>query len=139
MEYPGHSLREGLTPPQRYSRCILQPQPTGLRWFIVIFMTLVGGRGGLTPLQRYSRCILLPQPTGLTWFLFSIRTLVRGWGSYPSADRQSVYSTALGSKSVLFDSLFFFWWGGGICGFSTLVGYLMPNPVYTYILNTYYF
>ena len=27
--YPGHSLGGGLTPLQRSSRCILQPQPTG--------------------------------------------------------------------------------------------------------------
>ena len=29
MSYPGHSLGGGLTPLQRCSRCILQPQPTG--------------------------------------------------------------------------------------------------------------
>ena len=29
MSYTGHSLRGGLTPLQRSSRCILQPQPTG--------------------------------------------------------------------------------------------------------------
>ena len=28
MSYPGHSLGRGLTPLQRSSRCILQPQPT---------------------------------------------------------------------------------------------------------------
>ena len=25
----------------------------------------------------------------------------------------------------------------GFCGRSTIVGYLMPNPLYTYILNIY--
>ena len=29
VSYPGHSLGRGLTPLQRCSRCILQPQPTG--------------------------------------------------------------------------------------------------------------
>ena len=29
VSYPGHSLGGGLTPLQRCSRCILQPQPTG--------------------------------------------------------------------------------------------------------------
>ena len=29
VSYPEHSLGEGLTPPQRCSRCILKPQPTG--------------------------------------------------------------------------------------------------------------
>ena len=29
MSYPGHTLVGGLTPLQRSSRCILQPQPTG--------------------------------------------------------------------------------------------------------------
>ena len=28
VSYPGHSLGEGLTPPQRCSWCVLQPQPT---------------------------------------------------------------------------------------------------------------
>ena len=28
-------------------------------------------------------------------------------------------------------------WFGGFYGISTLVGYLMPNPLYTYILNVY--
>ena len=31
MSYPGHSFGGGLTPLQRYSRCILQLQPTGHR------------------------------------------------------------------------------------------------------------
>ena len=30
MSYPGHSLRRGLTPRQKWSWHILQPQPTGL-------------------------------------------------------------------------------------------------------------
>ena len=29
------------------------------------------------------------------------------------------------------------WWWVGFYGISTIVGYLMPNPVYTYILNIY--
>ena len=29
VSYPGHSLGGGLTPLQRCSQCILQPQPTG--------------------------------------------------------------------------------------------------------------
>ena len=29
VSYPGHSWRGGLIPLQRYSQCILQPQPTG--------------------------------------------------------------------------------------------------------------
>ena len=29
VSYAGHSLDGGLTPPQRWNRCILQPQPTG--------------------------------------------------------------------------------------------------------------
>ena len=33
--YPGHSLVEGLTPLQRSSRCILQPQPTEQALFFV--------------------------------------------------------------------------------------------------------
>ena len=44
-----------LTPLQRYSRCILQPQAT---WPLVQWLG-----GCLTPLQRYSRCILQPQAT----------------------------------------------------------------------------
>ena len=56
-----------LTPPQRCSRCILQPQSSGpaIRLFYVIPRTLVGGKGELTPLLRCSRCILQPQPIGL--------------------------------------------------------------------------
>ena len=44
VSYPRHSLEGGLTPWQRCSRSILQPQPTGLRWFSVISTILVGGR-----------------------------------------------------------------------------------------------
>ena len=30
------------------------------------------------------------------------------------------------------------WFGlVGFCGISTIVGYLMPNPLYTYILDIY--
>ena len=28
-------------------------------------------------------------------------------------------------------------WFGWVDGISTIVGYLMPNPLYTYILNIY--
>ena len=31
MSYPGHFIGGGLTPQQRYSCCILQPQPTWLK------------------------------------------------------------------------------------------------------------
>ena len=48
----------GLTPLQRCSRRILQPQPTGL--------TFVGGGGVLTSLERFSRCVFdSPQPRQL--------------------------------------------------------------------------
>ena len=43
VSYPGHSLGGGLTPLQRSSRCILQPQPTGqsshssfLLWLVIL-------------------------------------------------------------------------------------------------------
>ena len=55
VSYPGYLLGS-LTPLQRCSWCILQPQPTRPQdtyW------------GSLTPLQRCSWCILQPQPTGL--------------------------------------------------------------------------
>ena len=42
VSYPEHSLGGGFTPLQRCSQCILQPQPTGLRWFCVISRILVG-------------------------------------------------------------------------------------------------
>ena len=50
--------------------------------------------GGHTSLQRCSRCILQAQPTGLDGLVSYIRTLV-GERLYPSAEMQSVYSTAL--------------------------------------------
>ena len=59
----------GLTPLQRCSRYILQPQLTGPQdtdW------------GSLAPLQRCSRCILQPQPTGQVelCITFNIGTIV---------------------------------------------------------------
>ena len=72
-------LRRGsLTPLQRCSRCILQPQPTRL-WLNGGFTSLqkcsrcilqpqptrLWLKGGFTSLQKCSRCILQPQPTGL--------------------------------------------------------------------------
>ena len=77
MSYPEPLLRWGLTPLQRCSRCILQPQPTRPRWFNVIIRTLVGGEF-FAPLQRCSRYILLLQPTGLRWFNVICRTFVGG-------------------------------------------------------------
>ena len=65
-----------LTSLQRSSRCILQPQLTGpqdTRW------------GSITPLQRSSQCILQPQLTG---------PQDTRWGSLNPLQRSSVYSTA---------------------------------------------
>ena len=50
--YAGHRGVGSLTSLQRYTWCILQPQPTGSCW------------GSLTPLQICSWCILQPQATG---------------------------------------------------------------------------
>ena len=38
-------------------------------------------------------------------------------------------------KSYLYIYIKYIWFG--LVGLSTLVGYLMPNPIYTYILNIY--
>ena len=55
--------------------------------------------------------------------------------SYFSADMQLVYSKALANwaKSITFESSE----GWVVCfyGISTIAGYLMPNPVFTYFLN----
>ena len=71
-----------LTPLHISSRCILQPQPTGLTVFSVISRTLVVGVG-ITSLHISSRCILQPQPTGLTVFSVIFRTLIVGVGITP--------------------------------------------------------
>ena len=42
------------------------------------------------------------------------------------------------SKSSLYIYIKYIWFGlVGFYGISTIVGYLMPNPLYTYILNKY--
>ena len=42
------------------------------------------------------------------------------------------------AKSSLYIYIKYIWFGWvGFYGISTIVGYLMPNPLYTYILNTY--
>ena len=41
VSYPGHLLVGGLTPRQRCSRYILQPQPTGLIWTIAIILIVI--------------------------------------------------------------------------------------------------
>ena len=143
-----------LTPLQRCSQCILQPQATGLfvggvlplcRDAVNVFYSpkrldsLLGESypsaemqsmystapsdwtlcwGSLTPLQRCSQCILQPQATGL--FVGGVLPLCRDavnvfyspkrldsllGESYPSAEMQSVYSTAptnLATYHVLF-------------------------------------
>ena len=47
VSYPGHWLGGGLTPPQKCSRCILQPQPTiqrGRRGWIRAFQNVISAR-----------------------------------------------------------------------------------------------
>ena len=56
-----HPTRWGLIPLQRFSRCILQPQPTELPGHVV---------GSLTPLQKCSRCILLAPSLSVDWATF---------------------------------------------------------------------
>ena len=42
------------------------------------------------------------------------------------------------TKSSLYIYIKYIWFGWvGFYGLSTIVGYLMPNPLYTYILNIY--
>ena len=42
------------------------------------------------------------------------------------------------AKSSLYIYIKYSWFGWvGFYGISTIVGYLMPNPLYTYILNIY--
>ena len=42
------------------------------------------------------------------------------------------------AKSSLYKYIKYIWFGLiGFYGISTIVGYLMPNPLYTYILNLY--
>ena len=42
------------------------------------------------------------------------------------------------AKSSLYIYIRYIWFGlVGFCGISTTVGYLMPNPLYTYALNIY--
>ena len=44
----------------------------------------------------------------------------------------------LNAKSSLYIYIKYIWFGlFGFDGISTIVGYLMPNPLYTYILNIY--
>ena len=83
---PGSNGNEGVL-------CITQsPSITGTSPSDCLVSYLGHSLGDLTPLQRCSRCILQPQPTGQGLLGFS-------W----------VYDI------------------------STFIGYLMPNPLYTYI------
>ena len=48
------------------------------------------------------------------------------------------HCTSLKAKSSFYIYIKYIWIGlVGIYGISTMVGYLMPNPLYTYILNIY--
>ena len=60
VSYPGNSLGAGggLTPLQRSSQCILQPQPTGQSPSDVLMSY---PRHLFTLLKRFSQCILQPQ------------------------------------------------------------------------------
>ena len=112
------------------------------------------GGGGLTPLQRCSKCIPQPQPTGQSWLgFYGISTIVGylipkslyryisniwdlvwlGWvlwhinhcGLFNAKSSLYIYV-----KYISFDFVEF-------NGILTIEGYLMPNPLYTYILNIY--
>ena len=88
VSYVGHSLLV-FYPSAESILCILQPQPTGL----VGLMSYAGHTlGSLTPLQRSSRCILHPQLTGLAGLAFYAEQSMGE--SYPSVEKQSVYSTS---------------------------------------------
>ena len=88
MSYSGHPSR-GLTPLQRCSRCILQPQLIGPILLGVIFRTPVEGSYPSAEMQS----VYSTAPVDRAKIVrCHIRTLVEG--SYPSAEMQSVYSTA---------------------------------------------
>ena len=58
------------------------------------------------PLQRSSRCILQPQLTEPRFFSVIFRTLVWWGGFYPTAVKQSVYSTASSRHGEIGDYYF---------------------------------
>ena len=73
--------------------------------------------GSLTPQQKCSECILQPQPTR------------------PSIEHTTSCKERM--KRTMLPSLYDHWFLVVLYGISTIVGYLMPNPFYTYILNIY--
>ena len=83
--------------------------------------------GGIA-MKRYSASPKLQHYWNLTirWFRVISRTLVGG--PYLSAMVQSVYSTAPADRAKVFVLV-------GFNGISNIIGHLLPNPFYTYILD----
>ena len=75
-------------------------------------------------------------PTPLYTYILSIYDLVWfGWVLW-----HINYCWLFNAKSFLYIYIKYIWFGlVGFYGISTIVGYLMPNPLYTYISNIYNF
>ena len=106
-----------------------------IRLFSLISRILVGG---LTPHLRHSCCILQqppPKPTGQVWLTFSnwaimLQKKPKTFIVRKVKTQLIKVESADGSKTLDSDLV-------GFYGISTIVGYLIPNSLYTYIFKIY--
>ena len=118
-----------------------------IRLFSVISKMLIGG--SLIRLQRGRPCILQPQPTDVFVKWKEIKSNTSTIKIYPCILPQKYMGWVLwhikhwrllNAKSTLY--IFLKYITFGLFGFyciSTIVGFLIPNPLYTYILKIYNF
>ena len=127
------------------SRKVLHYWILTIRLFSVISKMLVGG--SLIRLQRGRPCILQPQPTGIFVEWREIRSNKSTIKAYPCIRPRKCVAWVqwhikhwrlLNAKSTLYIFIKYIRFGLFVFhGIATIVGYLMPNPLYTYILNIY--
>ena len=136
---------DGHTPQQRTSRCILHPQPTGaIRRTIKSIETMRNLIKEINtwavPYTRYEGPSLECTTIEFGQMYKNRRKLMTPHKSlHPRDDTGRIYGSrnergsevvSIGDRVVLFGLVWFY-------SISTIVGYLMPNPLYTYILNVY--
>ena len=90
-------------------------------WFCLV------GFYGISTIVGY----LMPNP--LYTYILDIYDLIFGWVLW-----HINHCRLFNAKSSLYIYIKYIWFGlVGFYGISTIVGYLMPNPLYTYILDIY--
>ena len=108
------------------NHCRLFNAKSSLYIYIYIYITWPGWLHGISTVVDYLR------PNLLYTYILIIHDLV--WLGFMAYNHCKLFK----AKSSLYIYIKYIWFGlVGFYGISTIVGYLRPNPLYTYILNIY--